>query len=201
MKTKNTKTQNKKEGQKEIFYYIIYKYNEVKNDIEYLVSKKDILESINYINDLLLKDYSKKIDIDKKKYNIIKDIEKIVKNNHINRYITLDIENIKLINNYIIFKQYINKDINKKSILDKLEKDALKNDKIEVNYITKKESIHYTFNAKKRIIKAKKWKDKNYKLDKLDAFKKYMEIKQKINNNFNRLHENKNIIIGGGVYE
>ena len=191
MKTKNTnKTQNKKEGQKEVFYYIIYQYNDSLNDIEYLTSKKDLVSAINCINGLLLSNGDT--------INLIKDIEKIIKNRNISKYITLDIENLKVINKYIIFKQYDTDKTNKKYILNEIEKQT-KNNEIIIHKMYKKEVINYTYNSKKRSIKNKPIKIK--KLDKKDAFKKYMEIKKKIQNNFNRLHDNKNILQGGALYE
>lgn len=186
---KNTKTEKKERE----FYYIIYQYNNSLNDIEYITSKQSLIDSINAVNGMLLSNGDN--------INIIKDIERIVKNRNISKYITLDINNLKVINKYIIFKQYKDDIHAGKYILNSLEKNALNNNDIIINKMYKKELIDYKYNTKKRILKAKKWNDKNFKLDKIDAFKKYMEIKKKIENNFNRLHENKNIVIGGGVYE
>lgn len=187
MKKGNTKKQNDK---KEIFYYIIYEYDKNKNDIQYITSKNNLIDSINCINNLLLSNGDN--------INTIKNIESIIKNRNIAKYITLDIENIKLINNYIIFKQFLNEKINKKYILSEIEKQAIKNDDIIINKVYKNEVIKYRY---KKHIKTLDSKIITKKLDKKDAFKKFMEIKQKINNNFNRLHENKNILIGGGLYE
>lgn len=187
MKKENTKNQNNK---KEIFYYIIYEYNQDLNDIQYITSKNNLIDSINYINNLLLSNGDN--------VNTIKNIQSIIKNRNISKYITLDIENIKLINKYIIYKQFLNEKINKKYILSEIEKQSIKNDDIIINKVYKNEIVKYTYKKHTKILNSKLI---TKKLDKKDAFKKFMEIKQKINNNFNRLHDNKNIIIGGGLYE
>lgn len=198
-----TKTNtNKNIIERNDFYYIIYKYNEDKNDIEYFSSKLNIIDAINTINDLLQIDYNNRLDTkDFNRTYYIKDVEKAIKQRNISKYITTSIDNLKIINKYIIFKQFINEENTQKNILSQLEKQALTNDKILINRINKTEIIKYQFNAKKRIIKSKKWNDKNYTLDKKDAFKKAMEIKLKITNNFNKIHDNKNILQGGVLYE
>jgi hypothetical protein len=188
MKKENTnKKQTKKGVQKELFYYIVYEYNKEKNDIEYITSKKTLIDSINCINGLLLANGDT--------LNTIKDIQSIIKNRNISKYITLDINNIKVINKYIIFKQFINEKNNKKYILNELEKQTKNND-IIINKLYKKEVL-------KVKVKNNKVNDKTIikKLDKKEAFKKYMEIKKKIENNILKQHENKQFLKGGAMYE
>lgn len=188
MKTnKNTK----KESQgKEIFYYIVYEYNEEKNDIEYITSKKTLIDSINCVNGLLLSNGDT--------INTIKDIQKIVKNRNTSKYITLDIENLKVINKYVIFKQFLNEKLNKKYILNELEKNALNNNDIIINKMYKKEVLQVKYNKKNNNINSKTIIKK---LDKKDAFKKYMEIQKKIEKNLLKKHDNKQFLKGGMLYE
>lgn len=188
MKKENTnKKQTNKGGEKELFYYIVYEYNQEKNDIEYITSKKTLIDSINAVNGLLLANGDT--------LNTIKDIQSIIKNRNISKYITLDINNIKVINKYIIFKQFINEKNNKKYILNELEKQTKNND-IIINKLYKKEVL-------KVKVKNNQVNDKTIikKLDKKEAFKKYMEIKKKIENNILKQHENKYFLQGGALYE
>lgn len=185
MKKENT---NKKQNNgKEIFYYIIYEYNDIKNDIEYLTSKKTLIDSINCVNGLLLAN-GDTIDT-------IKDIQSIIKNRNISKYITLDIDKLKVINKYVIYKQFINEKVNKKYILNELEKQTKNND-IIINKLYKKEVL-------KVKVKNNKVNDKTIvkKLDKKEAFKKLMEIKLKVKNNILKQHENKQFLKGGILYE
>jgi len=188
MKKENTnKKQTNKGGEKEIFYYIIYEYDNTKNDIQYITSKKTLIESINCVNGLLLANGDT--------LNTIKDIQSIIKNRNISKYITLDIDKLKVINKYVIYKQFINEKINKKYILNELEKQTQNND-IIINKLYKKEVL-------KIKVKHNKVNDKTIikKLDKKEAFKKYMEIKKKIENNILKQHENKQFLKGGMLYE
>lgn len=186
-KMKKENTNKKQKIEKEIFYYIIYEYDKTKNDIQYITSKKTLVDSINCINGLLLSNGDT--------INTIKDIQGIIKHRNISKYITLDIENLKIINKYVIFKQYDTDKTNKKYILSVIEKQT-KNDDIIINKIYKKEVL-------KTKIKNNKIDNKISikKLDKKDAFKKLMDIKLKIKNNILKQHENKQFLKGGVMYE
>lgn len=179
----------KEDKQDVIFDYIIYKYDIEKNDIQYIKSNNNIISAINDINGLLLKDNDKT--------NLIKDIDTIIKNRHIDRYITLDINNIKVIKDYIIFKHYYNNN-GGKNILSKEEKQAINNDLIEVNKIYKKEVKQEIKKVRKQL--KKRWSDKTYKLNEIERQKRILLINSKINQKNQTRHENK-LIKGGLLYE